>query len=33
MLRDIEGCRTWVSDSTLANIAAALKKTLKLWGK
>jgi len=24
MLRDIEGCRTWVSDSTLINIAAAL---------
>jgi transcriptional regulator with XRE-family HTH domain len=25
MLRDIEGCRTWVSDSTLINIAAALE--------
>jgi transcriptional regulator with XRE-family HTH domain len=25
MLRDIEGCRTWVSDTTLVNIAAALK--------
>jgi len=25
MLRDIEGCRTWVSDTTLINIAAALK--------
>jgi len=25
MVRDIEGCRTWVSDSTLINIAAALE--------
>jgi transcriptional regulator with XRE-family HTH domain len=25
MLRDIEGCRTWVSDTTLINIASALK--------
>ena len=25
MLRDIEGCRTWVSDNTLKNIASALK--------
>jgi len=25
MLRDIEGCRTWVSDTTLINIALALK--------
>ena len=25
MLRDIEGCRTWVSDNTLINIAIALK--------
>jgi len=25
MLRDIEGCRTWVSDTTLVNIATALK--------
>jgi transcriptional regulator with XRE-family HTH domain len=25
MLRDIEGCRTWVSDKTLLNIATALK--------
>ena len=25
MIRDIEGCRTWVSDRTLVNIAAALK--------
>jgi len=25
MLRDIEGCRTWVSDNTLRNIATALK--------
>ncbi|MDR0302191.1 MAG: helix-turn-helix domain-containing protein [Treponema sp.] len=25
MVRDIEGCRTWVSDITLINIAAALK--------
>jgi transcriptional regulator with XRE-family HTH domain len=25
MLRDIEGCRTWVSDTTLINLAAALK--------
>jgi transcriptional regulator with XRE-family HTH domain len=25
MIRDIEGCRTWVSDTTLINIAAALK--------
>ena len=25
MLRDIEGCRTWVSDKTLINIAEALK--------
>ena len=25
MLRDIEGCRTWVSDNTLRNIAIALK--------
>ncbi|MDR0442478.1 MAG: helix-turn-helix domain-containing protein [Treponema sp.] len=24
MVRDIEGCRTWVSDNTLKNIAAAL---------
>ena len=24
MVRDIEGCRTWVSDSTLSNIATAL---------
>ena len=24
MVRDIEGCRTWVSDNTLINIAAAL---------
>jgi transcriptional regulator with XRE-family HTH domain len=24
MVRDIEGCRTWVSDTTLINIAAAL---------
>jgi len=24
MIRDIEGCRTWVSDTTLTNIAAAL---------
>jgi len=25
MVRDIEGCRTWVSDTTLKNIAAALE--------
>jgi transcriptional regulator with XRE-family HTH domain len=25
MIRDVEGCRTWVSDTTLINIAAALK--------
>lgn len=25
MLRDIEGCRTWVSDKTLINIAEALE--------
>jgi transcriptional regulator with XRE-family HTH domain len=25
MVRDIEGCRTWVSDNTLSNIAAALE--------
>ena len=25
MVRDIEGCRTWVSDRTLINIAHALK--------
>ena len=25
MIRDIEGCRTWVSDKTLINIADALK--------
>jgi len=25
MIRDIEGCRTWVSDKTLINIAEALK--------
>ena len=25
MVRDIEGCRTWVSDRTLINIAEALK--------
>jgi transcriptional regulator with XRE-family HTH domain len=25
MVRDIEGCRTWVSDSTLSNVAAALE--------
>ena len=25
MVRDIEGCRTWVSDTTLINIAAALE--------
>jgi len=25
MVRDIEGCRTWVSDKTLINIALALK--------
>ena len=25
MIRDIEGCRSWVSDKTLINIAAALK--------
>ena len=25
MVRDIEGCRTWVSDNTLNNIAAALE--------
>jgi len=25
MVRDIEGCRTWVSDTTLTNIAAALE--------
>ena len=25
MIRDIEGCRTWVSDTTLLNIASALK--------
>ncbi|MCL2879882.1 MAG: helix-turn-helix domain-containing protein [Treponema sp.] len=25
MIRDIEGCRTWVSDNTLKNIAIALK--------
>jgi len=25
MVRDIEGCRTWVSDNTLTNIAAALE--------
>jgi transcriptional regulator with XRE-family HTH domain len=25
MVRDIEGCRTWVSDTTLINIASALK--------
>ena len=24
MVRDIEGCRTWVSDTTLINVAAAL---------
>jgi len=25
MVRDIEGCRTWVSDNTLTNIATALE--------
>ena len=25
MVRDIEGCRTWVSDNTITNIAAALE--------
>ena len=25
MVRDIEGCRTWVSDNTLKNIAAAFE--------
>jgi len=25
MMRDIEGCRTWISDTTLNNIATALK--------
>jgi len=25
MIRDIEGCRTWVSDKTLINLAEALK--------
>ena len=25
MVRDIEGCRTWVSDKTLINIAEALE--------
>jgi len=25
MVRDIEGCRTWVSDKTLTNVAEALK--------
>jgi transcriptional regulator with XRE-family HTH domain len=25
MVRDIEGCRTWVSDTTIKNIAAALE--------
>jgi len=25
MVRDIEGCRTWVSDKTLINVAEALK--------
>jgi len=25
MVRDIEGCRTWVSDKTLINLAEALK--------
>jgi len=25
MIRDIEGCRTWVSDKTLINVADALK--------
>jgi transcriptional regulator with XRE-family HTH domain len=25
MVRDIEGCRTWVSDTTLVNVAASLK--------
>ena len=25
MVRDIEGCRTWVSDTTLINIAASLE--------
>ena len=25
MVRDIEGCRTWVSDTTLINIATVLK--------
>jgi len=25
MMCDIEGCRTWISDKTLANLSAALK--------
>jgi len=25
MVNDIEGCRTWISDKTLVNLAAALK--------
>jgi transcriptional regulator with XRE-family HTH domain len=25
MVRDIEGCRTWVSDKTIINLATALK--------
>lgn len=32
MMCDIEGCRTWISDKTLANLSAALKiETYRLF--
>jgi len=32
MINDIEGCRTWISDKTLVNLAAALKvETYRLF--
>jgi len=32
MMNDIEGCRTWISDKTLVNLAAALKvETYRLF--
>ena len=32
MVNDIEGCRTWISDKTLVNLAAALKvETYRLF--
>ena len=32
MINDIEGCRTWISDKTLVNLAAAMKvETYRLF--